>query len=406
MPADTESADLLSVSFYMQKLAHSHFLQSATFREDQIDGRAFLVVPGIILQEQVLNYYFVPGDEIQHFFEAWNGVPLTNGAHPDTPNGSANLPDYDGVIGRFYNAEYDVSKKQLKGEFWFDLELLRKTENGRTIEANIRSGQVMEVSTGYWADSEFTDGVWNDREYWAIHRNLRPDHVAILLEQTGACSVGDGCGVPRTNCALCSNERELVFNSRKTKKRRSLSMFNFKKRQKAVTPVALNIEDAQTLDALRGLGLKVEQGEGEGVWLVSNEQEPQDPQDPPAQPAADPFVNELKGAFDQIGGVEGFMSMLTELQAVLDAAKHNAQLEENRKKAIVAEIKKNDACTLSEATLLKMEMGELEQVREALMGPFGNFSMIPPADDGGGGQPVKRRAIGLAGSLKKEAVNG
>ena len=389
----------------MSKLLHVHFVQTATFREEMRNERAWLVVPGIILQEQVLNYYFVPASEINHFVSAWNGAPVTM-AHPDTEDGSAGHTEYAGIVGNFYNAQFDVSKNQLKGEFWLDLALLRNSEAGRNTESNVRSGKVMDVSTGYWADEEMTQGVWNDHEYFAIHRNLRPDHVAILLDQTGACSVADGCGMPRTNCVQCQSDGMLTRNFQKTKKQRSIVMFKgFRKTKPTPVTAALSIEDAGVLESLRGLGLKVEKGQADGEYLVTNENTPAPTPAPASDADGDSFLNELKTAFDGIGGVVGFTTMLNDLQAMLDGAKRNAQTEQARKQALVVELKKNANCTLSEETLMKMSVTEIESIQSALTSTFGNFSMLDTSAQntaGGNGSPAPKRAIGLAGSLKKK----
>lgn len=51
-------------------------------------------------------------------------------------------------------------------------------------------------------------GELNGRGYKTIHRNLLPDHIAILTKEIGACSVKDGCGLNRNsdifqNCDSC-----------------------------------------------------------------------------------------------------------------------------------------------------------------------------------------------------------
>jgi hypothetical protein len=63
----------------------------------------------------------------------------------------------------------------------------------------LRAGQPVEVSTGYFADMEATNGVWNGAAYTGITRNIRPDHLALLPDEVGACSWVDGCGAPRVN---------------------------------------------------------------------------------------------------------------------------------------------------------------------------------------------------------------
>jgi hypothetical protein len=80
-------------------------------------------------------------------------------------------------------------------ECWIDEARANKIDN-RVIEA-IQNGDVMEVSTGLNADYQMEEGVWNDERYVATAINYRPDHLAILPDQRGACSIEDGAGLLR-----------------------------------------------------------------------------------------------------------------------------------------------------------------------------------------------------------------
>jgi hypothetical protein len=178
------------------------------FTISERDGKEFLVVPGVPAKEQVMNTAFVPGDEISHFVGSWNGIPITI-HHPKQNSGSANAPDPDvAVVGRFYNAGWDGDGKRLTGEYWLDVAELRRWGDGKAIEEAVRNGKMLETSTGYWADDEAAPGQFLGTPYNVVHRNLRPDHIAILPDEIGACSLADGCGVNRNasdSCALKLN---------------------------------------------------------------------------------------------------------------------------------------------------------------------------------------------------------
>jgi 2'-5' RNA ligase len=55
------------------------------------------------------------------------------------------------------------------------------------------------VSIAYFCDFEQAAGEFGGEAYSAIQRNLRPDHVALLPDEIGSCSVLDGCGANRVN---------------------------------------------------------------------------------------------------------------------------------------------------------------------------------------------------------------
>jgi len=177
-------------------LTKSHLFGNA-FREVKQGEKDYLVVPGVPVREQVMNDYWVPAQEIQHSLNGWNGTPISI-SHPTLNNGSVNVPAPDvAIIGRFYNAKWDDATKRMVGEYWIDLGEAGRYQEGQAIIENIRANKVLETSTGYWADDEKSVGTFGGKDYQKIHRNLLPDHIAILSKAVGACSIKDGCGVNR-----------------------------------------------------------------------------------------------------------------------------------------------------------------------------------------------------------------
>ena len=173
---------------------------SGKIRHATIAGREFLVAPVTLLKPQVLNGsrgpLFYPADEILKSVSLWNGIPLVV-YHP-TRNGlpvSARTPDIaaSSMVGTLYAA--NVLDDKLRGEAWFDKARTLAVDS-RVLNA-LEEGKHIEVSTGLATDNEDApegaqaDGV----DYRAIARNYKPDHLAILPDQKGACSVADGCGV-------------------------------------------------------------------------------------------------------------------------------------------------------------------------------------------------------------------
>jgi len=71
----------------------------------------------------------------------------------------------------------------------------------RRIVQAIHRYKPVEVSTGLYADSIATNGAVSGKSYRAVARNFRPDHLAILLDTVGACSLQDGCGLLRDGAA-------------------------------------------------------------------------------------------------------------------------------------------------------------------------------------------------------------
>lgn len=167
-----------------------------------VNGRQFIVAPMTILKSQVLpgskGALYYPVEEIKKVSEQWNGKPLVSSTHPklNGRNVSANLPEIfqKQEIGRFYNSQV-ANNGDNTGEGWFDVELTKKHDS-RIYNALVK-GEKIEVSTGlYTEDKEAPkDSVCNGVPYSYIATDYRPDHIAILIEEKGACSVRDGCGV-------------------------------------------------------------------------------------------------------------------------------------------------------------------------------------------------------------------
>lgn len=173
----------------------------STTKEITHSGRRYLVSPVIALREGVLNGILVEASEFSKYAAAWAGRPVPIG-HPQAGGEyiSANTPDLWAmeVPGHFWNVEADGDK--LKGEIWIDLEKAQAIgERALRIVNRLRANQPVEVSTGYFADNDAVSGVWNGQPYIGIARHIRPDHLALLPDEIGACSWADGCGTPRVN---------------------------------------------------------------------------------------------------------------------------------------------------------------------------------------------------------------
>ena len=69
--------------------------------------------------------------------------------------------------------------------------------------ADLAAGRKIELSTGLFTDNEPArpGATHNGRAYGHVARAHRPDHLAILPDRRGACSVDDGCGVNNCDCA-------------------------------------------------------------------------------------------------------------------------------------------------------------------------------------------------------------
>lgn len=175
----------------------------AKIRRVSEGGRDFLVAPMSLINPGILNgsqgaLLYTPED-CKSTINEWSGIPIVV-YHP-TRNGvnvSASAPGVidESGIGQVRNPRFD---RKSKAEGWFDVEKTRQVDNNLPehirILPRLERGQPIELSTGLFTDNDPTPGLHKGREYDAVARNHRPDHLAVLPDQVGACSINDGCGV-------------------------------------------------------------------------------------------------------------------------------------------------------------------------------------------------------------------
>ena len=173
----------------------------------QFDGRDFYVVPVVLICEGVHNGVYYSCEELGNLAEGWNGRPVTrnhpvqvvsldDGSEVEIPI-SANNPTVHEkqTIGKLFNVFFESPK--LKGEAWIDIEKAKAVAPD-VIELLEAEAQI-EVSTGMFQFENSENGVWNNEDYSCVAHEIRPDHLAFLPDQKGACSWEDGGGAPRIN---------------------------------------------------------------------------------------------------------------------------------------------------------------------------------------------------------------
>lgn len=172
---------------------------SASVRRESLGGinyivaNASMLVPGVLNGSQGPLYY--PKEEVTKNVEAWNMMPLTLG-HPVINNRhvSARSPEVleKFAIGFVFNAK--DSNGKLQAEAWFDIS--RTQALAPLVVAKLNARQSIELSTGLYTDNHpVSNKFYRGRPYDGIARNYRPDHLAVLINAKGACSIEDGCGI-------------------------------------------------------------------------------------------------------------------------------------------------------------------------------------------------------------------
>jgi hypothetical protein len=174
-------------------------LVGAQKRYETLEGKQYLVVPTVMLTEGVhagsKGPLFYSKNQLSKNPVVWNHKPVVI-YHPTLNGEGVTACDPNIVesqkVGTLFNTGWDG---RLKTESWLDEEKLKRLDN-RVLEA-IQNGQMVEVSTGLYHDLDDTPGEFNGKKYTAVVTNIQPDHLAILPDEKGACSIADGAGLLR-----------------------------------------------------------------------------------------------------------------------------------------------------------------------------------------------------------------
>ena len=185
--------------------------QTYDIRNETLDGREYIVAPVVMMKTGVhhgsAGPIFHDIAELGAIPESWNGIPVTIG-HPQDGdrNISANSPDqHEKSVGKIFNTHVDGDK--LRAEAWLDVQKLTAT-SPEALEYITQKKQ-LDVSVGVFTEDLVMAGTYGDEKYEAVARAYRPDHLALLPGEQGACSWQDGCGI-RANAAPSGEEKPKV----------------------------------------------------------------------------------------------------------------------------------------------------------------------------------------------------
>lgn len=197
-------------------------------RNETLMGVNYLVVPMTMAVSKVLNGsngpLFYPADELSKIPSGWNMKPVC--VHHPAGGTATTYAELEGrMVGHIMNCEWDHSAKKLRAEAW--LLPARLEAIAPEILSKLQKNQTLEVSTGLHCDLYREPGTWNGEDYDFVARNLLPDHLAILPDSVGACSVADGCGLLTANkIPMFFDETPgNVFAEPVTNKKRNIPMF-------------------------------------------------------------------------------------------------------------------------------------------------------------------------------------
>jgi len=201
-------------------------LNSSGRRHESFDGKDYLVVPAVLLKEMVVNAELALASEFGSFPEMWDGRPVVIG-HPQEGGHyiSANSPAILQQTGVGYLFNTTLVGDSLKSELWLDTAKMRAL-GGKALTAlnMLEAGEPLEVSTGYYSLLLPTPGTYDGVNYVGQQLDFKPDHLALLPGEIGACSWASGCGAGRWNAQRGSKVKNRVEMFLKANRAKAMQM--------------------------------------------------------------------------------------------------------------------------------------------------------------------------------------
>lgn len=194
----------------LEKIVFNLDPKSSPIRYATLEGRKQIVAPCVMITEGVHSGTNGPGfyskEENARTVQAWNHKPIVV-YHPEIDGKAVSACDPiildSRKVGVVLNTRHD---DKLRTDCWFDYEKTKAVDN-RIIDA-LEHGKMMEVSTGVFIDQFPNKGVWNTEAFEWEARNQQPDHLAVLPDKIGACSIADGGGLLQLNESIVNKYTE------------------------------------------------------------------------------------------------------------------------------------------------------------------------------------------------------
>ena len=167
----------------------------------KLDGREYYVFDIVVMKEGVVQpasteyATFFRGSDIRKYAPAFNMKPLMLN-HPQSRSGEYISAASPKVLSR-YKVGFIMNSRYRNGflhaKAWID----RKKMDAREprFKEYLGRGMRVEVSGGLISSTYRKKGIFQGKRYQQVASQYRPDHVAILMDDIGACSVADGCGL-------------------------------------------------------------------------------------------------------------------------------------------------------------------------------------------------------------------
>lgn len=189
------------------------------------DTRDHLVVPVIAVVGDIVweprgseGPEHVPASTLSHLAMQWDGRPVVL-QHPPADIPTANRRDVleASGLGQIFNTRYENGALQM--DVWFDVAKCERVGAGDIIRKS-EAGEVINVSIGAYVEIDRTPGISpTGKRYNAVWTSITADHLAILPDRNGACSIADGCGTMRAADSDQLSEESIMSDTNSIRRR-------------------------------------------------------------------------------------------------------------------------------------------------------------------------------------------
>lgn len=177
-----------------------------------LNGQPYYVAKATIIKEGILNgskgKLFYPMEHIEASVSKWDHIPISLG-HPKSENEYLTLRSNPSpktpIVGFLRNPR--INNTALEGDAWFHIESVKKISPD--LYDKLVNKRPIEVSTGLVAKlfKAPANSIHNGEEYTEMVGDYQPDHLAVLLDTPGACSLKHGCGIHNScKCPKCEDK--------------------------------------------------------------------------------------------------------------------------------------------------------------------------------------------------------
>lgn len=171
-------------------------VNAADIRTEMYNGREHLVLPSYTLPDNVvMNGGLYPADEIEKSYASLENTPAPVG-HPQV-NGEYVSAYHPAAINGYYAGAFNRNVRRdghrVYLEKWVDVEFAKTNAQGQALLEAIKTKQPIHTSTGVLLEPEPVTNA--AAGYKWIARNMRFDHDAILINETGAATPEQGVGL-------------------------------------------------------------------------------------------------------------------------------------------------------------------------------------------------------------------